>query len=173
MAHPPEIQALLDKQAIYDILARYSRGVDRADVDLVAGCYHPDATENHGGTFTGTAADYLAAMREVLPASGIMTHNLSNVLIELDGDKAVAESYNLAFVRMVKRGETFDTLTHARAVDEFERRDGEWRIAARHLTYEWNIELPFNETWARGIITKTPEVLVRGGKKPKDILYGR
>lgn len=173
MAHSPEIQALLDKQAIYEVLARYGRGVDRADVDLVADCYHADATENHGGTFTGTAADYLAAMRDILPESGVMTHALTNVLIELDGDRAVAESYNLAFVRMVKRGETFDTLTLARAVDDFERRDGEWRIAARHLTYEWNHEMPFAETWARGIITRTPEVLVRGGKKPHDILYAR
>lgn len=170
--YPPEIQALLDKQAIAEVLTRYTRGADRGDADLIAAAYHDDATEDHGGTFKGTAADYVAGLRKVLPRSGIMTHCGTNLLIELEGpDKALVESYLLTFVRMKKDGEAFDTLTLARAIDRFEKRDGLWKIAARRLAWEWHHEMPMRESWARGLITADPSVLVRGAKKPDDVLY--
>ena len=48
----PELQNLLDRQAILDCLNRYNRGVDRCDEELLLSAYHEDATECHG-TFTG------------------------------------------------------------------------------------------------------------------------
>lgn len=167
----PEVQALLDKQAIAEVLARYCRAVDRGDVEGVRACYHPDATEDHGGTFAGTASAYVDLIAPRLAAPGLMTHALSNVLIELAGDRALVEAYITTFVRMKKDGERFDTLTLARTIDRFERRDGAWRIAARRLTWEWNHEMPHAETWGRGLITDDPSRLVRGAKKPHDILY--
>ena len=53
----PAIQALLDKQAITDVINLYLRGADRADIDLIAAAYHPDAIEDHGGVFKGPACD--------------------------------------------------------------------------------------------------------------------
>ena len=52
-ARDPELQALLDRQAIADVLNAYCRAIDRADLDLLAAAYHSDATEDHGGTFKG------------------------------------------------------------------------------------------------------------------------
>ena len=40
-----QLQELLDKQALYEVVARYCRGVDRADEELVRSAYHPDAIE--------------------------------------------------------------------------------------------------------------------------------
>ena len=37
-----------DQQAIRDVLARYWRGIDRGDADLVRSTYHPDARDAHG-----------------------------------------------------------------------------------------------------------------------------
>src|SRR5262245_17777267 len=48
----PAVRVLLDKQAIQEVLARYCRGVDRADLELLRSVYHPDAIDNHG-TFNG------------------------------------------------------------------------------------------------------------------------
>ncbi|MDP9103937.1 MAG: nuclear transport factor 2 family protein, partial [Pseudomonadota bacterium] len=93
MSHAPEIQALLDKHAIAEVLARYCRGADRADVDLIADAYHPDAIEDHGGVFLGPATDYVAQMAKILPGAGLLSHMTTNVLIELDGDTAQVESY--------------------------------------------------------------------------------
>jgi hypothetical protein len=169
----PEVQALLDRQAIQDVLVRYCRGADRADVALIAEAYHPDATEDHGGVYKGPAAAYVEQMAAVLPRAGLINHMTTNVQIELDGDVAHVESYILTFARMKKSGEKFDTLTLARAIDRFEKRDGAWKIAARRLVWEWNHEMAFAETWGRGLIAPDPSVLVRGAKAPHDLVYQR
>ena len=171
MTRDPDVQALLDKQAITEVLYSYCRAVDRADLDLLRACYHDDATEDHGGTFSGPAAEYIANIAPILPRGGIMTHTTSNILITLDGDAAHAESHILAFARMKKDGEKFDTLTLARVVDRMERRDRVWRIVARRLAWEWNHEMPMAETWGRGLLAPDPTVLVRGAKIPNDIIY--
>jgi ketosteroid isomerase-like protein len=166
-----EIRALLDRQAIQDVLVSYCRAVDRADLDLLRSCYHPDATENHGGTFEGSATAYIDSIAPILPRGGIMTHTTTNVLIALDGDQADVESHILAFARLKKDGEKFDSLTLARAVDRFEKRKGAWKIAARRMVWEWNHDMPMSEGWGRGIIAPDASVLVRGRKTPDDTLY--
>ena len=100
-----------------------------------------------------------------------MTHTTTNILIELDGIRARVESHILAFARLKKDGEKFDTLSLARAVDLFEKRETGWKIAARHMVWEWNHDMPMSETWGRGIIAPDPSVLVRGRKKPDDRVY--
>lgn len=166
------VQALLDKQAITEILVRYCRGADRGDADLIAEAYHDDAIEDHGGTFKGPAADYVTMLRKVLPHAPRMTHATTNLLIELDGDLARAESYILTFSRREEgEGEPFDSLTMARVIDRFEKRGGRWAIAHRRLAWEWNHEMELKETWGRGAIAPDPGILVRGAKKPDDLLY--
>jgi ketosteroid isomerase-like protein len=169
----PALQALLDRQAITDVINLYLRGADRADIDLIAAAYHPDAIEDHGGVFKGPASDYVALMAKMLPRAGIMNHLATNLVIELDGDVAHAEHYILAFARMKKDGETFDTLTLARALDRFERRDGLWKIAHRRLVWEWNHEMPHAESWGRGLMFPPGTNLIMGAKKPDDMLYKR
>jgi hypothetical protein len=166
------LQQLLDRQQIQDVLTRYSRAVDRADVELLRSCYHADATEDHGGVFAGPAHEYIERIAGVLPRAGILNHLVTNVLVEFtSADSATVEAYILTFARMKKDGEKFDTLTLARAVDRFERRAGAWAIAARRMCWEWNHEMPFAETWGRGLIAADPALLLRGAKRPKDILY--
>lgn len=171
-AIPEAFQQLLDRQQIEDVLVRYSRAVDRADVDLLRGCYHDDATEDHGGVFKGTARDYVDQIAGILPKAGILNHLVTNVLVEFASpDAARVEACILTFARMKKDGEKFDTLTLARAVDRFERREGRWAISERRLCFEWNQEMPMRETWGRGLMAPDPTLLVRGAKRPHDILY--
>jgi hypothetical protein len=169
---PDEITRLIDRRAIEDVLLRYSRAVDRADVELLRECYHDDATEDHGGVFSGTARDYIAQIAPLLPRAGIVNHLATNVLVEFDSPVlARVEAYLLTFARMKKDGEKFDTLTLARSVDRFEKRGGRWAIAARRMCWEWHHEMPMNESWGRGLIAPDASKLVRGGKRPNDILY--
>lgn len=178
MPHPPPLdpalQQLLDRQAIQDVLVRYCRAVDRADVALLRDCYHSDATEDHGGTFAGSAQAYIDMLAPVLPRAGTLSHTTTNILIEFDGPQAArVESHILAFARLKKAGEKFDSLCLARAVDRFTQRDGAWRIAARQLVWEWNHDMPMAEGWGRGIIAPDASVLLRGRKKPEDPIYQR
>jgi hypothetical protein len=43
----PELQALLDRQAIHDVLMRYSRGLDRHERKVLESVYWPDAVDDH------------------------------------------------------------------------------------------------------------------------------
>lgn len=167
----PELQALLDKKAIEEVLVLYLRGCDRADIALVENAYHPDAWEDHGGTYDGPASGWVERVRELLPKAGLMNHLMTNMMIELDGDRAVAEAYILTASRLKVKGEWFDTRTLARVVDRFEKRDGNWKIKRRTLVWEWNEEHAITETWARGAITTDPSILRRGAKMPDDALY--
>jgi hypothetical protein len=65
-------------------------------------------------------------------------HFLGNVSIELDGDRAHCETYAIAFHRRRSpAGEQKDDVWGVRYLDEFERRNGEWRIAHRRLIRDW------------------------------------
>lgn len=163
---------LLDRQEIHDTLIAYARGADRGDIELIAAAYHPDAIEDHGGTFLGPATDYVAMLRKVLPTAPRMSHIVTNVTIDLDGDHAVSEAYFLTFSRRELDPDPFDSLTMARIIDRWERRVSVWKIAHRRLAWEWNHEMPLKESWGRGQIAPDPSRLVRGSKKPDDILYG-
>lgn len=174
MPRPKTVEELFDRAEIYDVLVGYARGADRGDIEPIAAAYHDDAIEDHGGTFNGPASEYVALLRRMLPGAPRMTHMATNIMIELDGNVAYTECYFLTFSRREGRsdGEDFDSLTMARAIDRFERRDGAWKIAHRRLAWDWNHEMPLKETWGRGEIAPEPDKLVRGAKKPDDILYG-
>jgi len=173
MARPKSVEELFDRQEIYDLLVNYARGADRGDITLIENAYHDDAIEDHGGTFMGPASEYVDLLRTVLPKAPRMSHIVTNINIELDGDRAYTECYFLTFSRREKIEDPFDSFTMARVIDRMERRDsGPWKIAHRRLAWDWNHEMPLNESWGRGEIAPDPGKLTRGAKKPDDILYG-
>jgi hypothetical protein len=53
-----KITALIDKQEMTEVIYRLARGLDRCDEALLRGCYHHDATDDHG-IFKGTAEDFV------------------------------------------------------------------------------------------------------------------
>ncbi len=125
------LEDLLAKQEIYDVLCRYCRGIDRLDMNLVRGCYHADAVDHHTG-FDGGLEEFLAWAESQLRQMDGTMHTIANHLIEVDGDRAVAESYANTWhwtERATKPSQ--NALTGTRYVDRFERRNGIWRIAER------------------------------------------
>lgn len=58
------IQDLIDKQAIGEVIARYSRTLDWLDDEGQASCYWPDAAIDYG-FFTGTAAEFVPVVMAV------------------------------------------------------------------------------------------------------------
>ncbi len=134
---PDTVQRLLDRAEIQDCLARYCRGVDRCDVGLVRSAYHPDATDDHG-TFKGNGwdfAEHIVAAK--LAGVAFSMHVIANVLIEhRDADRADVEMYFIAYQRSLDdpRLQVFA----GRYVDDFTRRDGAWRIAARTVVHDWS-----------------------------------
>jgi hypothetical protein len=134
----PELQRLVDRQAIVDCLHRYSRGLDRHDPELLASAYWEDALDHHG-EFLGPPSEFVPWANELHEAAWAgHTHFLDPGAIEIDGDVAHSECYCLWVLRR-KDGSGVD-IGGGRYVDRFERRDGEWRIAARELVVDWVCE---------------------------------
>lgn len=169
-----KLARFMARQEILEVLARYARGVDRADAELLASCYHDDATEEHGTTYSGPARDYVAGAVERIRLMGPMAHYLTSSHIEFDGDTAWVETYVLTFARLTgEEGSAIDTLTGGRLCDRFERRNGAWRIAHRRMTFDWNRDMASNEGWCRGLFDAADPRFHRGTKSRDDLSYQR
>lgn len=146
---------LEDRFLIEQVLRRWARAVDRRDWALVRGVFHPGAVDDHGmykGGIDGLI-DWLEARHQCITMS---MHVLGNIYIEFSGaDTAVCESYVVAYQRYDAppgadrshilaalgqdadlSGLPIDAMMPARYVDQFENRDGAWRITRRTTVFE-------------------------------------
>jgi len=138
MPSEAELQALLDKQAITEVVFRYARGVDRLDLPLILSCFHPGAYDDHGFARGDAVKVSERIVRQLGRTTTLTTHHLGQVLVELEGETAHVESYVYAFHRQLRDGAEVDWLAHGRYIDRFERREGEWRIANRKVVHSWD-----------------------------------
>jgi SnoaL-like domain len=139
MATPEELQALVDRQAIYDGYMRYFRGVDRCDEELMRSTYFEDAV-----AFSTSAWKFV---KEFIPSNREETtftfHALANLTVDFDGNKAHSEAYFLCYVGRNDNGrEVVDTFC-GRYVDQWERRNSEWKIVHRDVSPEWSAGAAF------------------------------
>ena len=135
---PARLQLLVDKQDITEVLYRYCRGIDRRDYELVRSCYQADAIDDHGD-FRGSVDEFLAYVQRGLPVFERTMHFIGNVLIDVDGDTARAESYIVAHHHLAtsRSKPERDFSVGLRYVDDFARDRGSWLIAARVCAFEW------------------------------------
>jgi len=146
------IDQLLARREIADVILRYARGIDRLDLELVRSCYHPDAYDDHGA-FKGNVDEFIEAAGSFLPRWTATQHFMGNMLIEVEGDVARAETYAVAYHRReAADGSGKDDVMGIRYVDRFERRDGSWRIAHRVVVTEWRRVDPVEGAKGRGVV---------------------
>ncbi len=137
------LRAVIDRQDIAELLARYCRAIDRLDEGLLRSCFHPDSVHDHG--YVGASEEFCGFAMDVLRACVATHHQLGNISIRVDGHRADAESYFTAFHRL---GETppkafgadaagLDLIIGGRYIDRLERRAGEWRIVSRTGVHDW------------------------------------
>ena len=167
------LRRLLDRTEILEVLARYARGIDRADAALLKSCYHSDAIEEHAGIHSGNAHDYVDGAIPRVREMGVMQHLLGSSHLEQSGDVAFVETYVWTFVRFEKDGQDIDTLTGGRLIDRFERRDEEWKIAHRRTILDWNRDTPSAEGWCLGLFDFSRPGALRGRKDRGDPSYER
>ncbi|HBO15114.1 MAG TPA: nuclear transport factor 2 family protein [Porticoccaceae bacterium] len=164
-------QRLLARLEILDVLARYVRGCDRGDGDILASCYHIDAVEEHAGNFVGNAHDYIYEAIPRILKMGAMQHLLGSSHIEFKGDMAWVETNVWTFLRIKVNGGFTDTLTGGRIFDLFELREGDWKIAHRKTIFDWNRDAPMAEGWVNGLIDFSNQGALMGCKGEEDPSY--
>lgn len=162
------LQDLLDREAIRDCLHRYCRGVDRRDEACLKSVYWPEATDQHG-PYQGSAEGFVNWALEKLQSAPRGVHMLSNILIDLRGNKAGVESYFHALQTEVGADDqVLECMMAGRYIDLFEKRDDEWRVAKRTVVYDW---IRYSD---KGELSDEQRFGVRqpnGRQQPDDTLY--
>ena len=128
---------LIARHGIMNALANHSRGVDRADAHLLGSSYWSDATVDYG-FFAGAASDLVTILAGAMKAAPPTLHRTANCEIRIDGNRAVSESYVIAY------SEEPDTqrVIFGRYLDRLESRDGEWRLSHRTYVLDGNTNRP-------------------------------
>lgn len=133
-----KLRAIIDRDAIWQVLLRYARGLDRLDRELVRSCYWDDAIDDHHLFVGGPDAFIDWAFEDCRRLSNNQHHGLSNHYCELDGDDAYAETY---FTFIGDNITSPHLLSMGRYIDHFQRREGEWKFANRVTVIEKGFDL--------------------------------
>jgi len=127
---------LLATQAIRDALSRYCRGLDRMDRDMACAVWHDDGTADYIGMYQGSGHGFIDWVWQAHAAMQCHSHQITNVLIEVDGDTASSEAYVTVALWTLPDGSGKQTemVGRGRYLDRWSRRDGVWAIDHReHL----------------------------------------
>ncbi len=161
------VQELYDREMIRVCMHRYTRAIDRRDFDLLKTCFWPDAIDEHGG-YNGPVSEFWDWVYTRTLNWERTVHSLSQIMIDLRGEEAAAETYFTAYHKKPRpEGGWFDELVGGRYVDRMVKKQGEWRIQHRICVFEWFRHFPDsfefdNSPWA---------VAVRGQRLPDDPIY--
>lgn len=164
-----EVEFLLDRRAIEDLVHAQARGHDRFDVELLRAAYHEDGVDEHGSAAVNSGRDY-ADWANAIHAGGsqICLHNITTHNCEITGDTAHVESYVLVGL-LNPDGETVRFI-NGRYIDRMEKRDGAWRIALRRCTVDLLIA-------GDASLLTLPQFkqsgFIKGARDRSDVSYGR
>lgn len=150
------------RNSIEDALRSYCRGIDRLHAPSIAAGFHPGADLIDYGPQPSKIEQFVEHAVAALAGKFVATqHRISNISIELDGDRALVETYVLAF-HVEETGD--ERLLHTfsgRYIDRFEERDGAWKIASRTLRNDWSnvvpMGLPMSGQWQASGRGSTPD----------------
>ncbi len=131
------LQELADKQSITEVIYRYCRGLDRMDADLARTVWHPSGTADYGAIFAGTGEQFVEWVWKVHEMAARHSHQITNILIEVDGDKATSEAYvTVALRAKTDAAEALEYEARGRYLDRWSRRDGRWAIDHRQFVQD-------------------------------------
>jgi len=138
------MQGLLDKQAIRDVLSRYCRGLDRMDKEMAYSVWHDGATAFYDGIFEGTGRGFIDWVWEAHAGMERHSHQITNVLIDLAGDRATSESYVTVVLWTLPddEGRQNELVGRGRYLDRWARRAGVWGISERIHLLDMSTVLP-------------------------------
>lgn len=156
-----------DRLAIADVLCRYARGIDRCDEELLRSVWWEGAQADYGsgptdaGDWSGAVVSALAAMRRT-------QHFLGNMLVDISGNSATAETYCRAYHEVDGESGPDEMEVGGRYLDRLEKRGGEWRIAERKYVLDWSRNTPSTARWDGPMYGNLAR---RGARKPDDPSY--
>lgn len=125
-------QQVADRQAITDQLYRYCRAMDRIDHELGYSIWHEDGTADYGErVFQGSGRGFIDHVCKQHSHLINHSHQVTNIVIELNGEQAASEAYVTANLRMQRGDKLMQITVLSRYLDRWSKRDGRWGIDHR------------------------------------------
>lgn len=129
---PLRVQELLDRQQITEALYTYCRAVDRVDRELGYSIWNEGAEVDYGeAIFIGSARGVIDHICDSHLHGIAHSHQIANVIIELDGERARSEAYVNSAMRMMRGDALLQVNTRGRYLDRWSKRNDRWGIDRR------------------------------------------
>ena len=128
------LRAILDRAEIEELLYLYAEMVDQKDWGRMDRIFALEATIDYrsSGGVSGPFRETLAWLARALESWPLNLHVVSNVLIEIEGDRATSRCYfHSPMGRNVSEDAQFVITNSGRYLDELVRTADGWRIVAR------------------------------------------
>lgn len=161
----PSQEDLAHRSAIEETIYSHCRGLDRADENLLKSCYWQDATVDYG-FYKGGAGAFCETIVQAIQRHRATHHQVSNILIERNGNDAVVETYLTAYHHQ-PGGADREMSYFGRYVDHFQNREGCWKIFFRHVVADWNQNWDTTDDLHSGNLSS----ITKSGRMPQDPLY--
>ena len=131
-----------DRLAISDLFVRYTTALDRGDIETLVDCFTPHGSLDSPavGQHSGHAAIRAFAERfaRFHERGAQLRHVISNLAVELDGDRARATCY---LVNFLTRSGKSELLAPGRYECDLVKSEGTWRFQRRLVILDHDITL--------------------------------
>lgn len=142
MTAPALAAELADKFLVLELAQRERRARDDKDWPLMLDCYHPEA-RIFLSWIDGTAGEFTAASQRMAERpGGHALHQNGFTLVQLNGDRALADTPCAILMRRLFDGVECDMTAYCRHRSRVERRHGRWRLLSLVGVYEKNTLVP-------------------------------
>jgi SnoaL-like domain len=159
------LQELWDREQIRELVARYCRAVDRMQFEDGKALYFGDATEDHG-VYRGSAWGLMDFFGQLLTEEYVGHHQLGQSIIEIDGDRALCETYFICAMAWNAPGQPLSFAdVRGRYLDHLGRVEAGWQIAERVAILDLTVQRPMDPGW------DIAEAFVSGKRWPDDLVY--
>ena len=136
------LRELADREAIRHLVPAYCRAVDRRDFALLRTLYHPEAIDDHTPYYCGPASEFIAQLPQIMAVNRVTSHQITNLLVQLDGDCAEGEVGVLAYHLMETESGPVDFLVGGRYLDHYVRSADGWQFMRRKIVLDWSDRKP-------------------------------
>lgn len=131
------MEVVIAKDQIKDQIYNYCRGLDRMDRPLALSVWHPDAVVESGPNKM-TGPEWIDSAWRVHEKIFAHTHQMTNVLIKVNGEKATSETYFITSLRGEPTPESASTrLIRGRYLDRWSKRGGRWAMDYRRILVDF------------------------------------
>jgi hypothetical protein len=128
-----------DRQAIAQQIYLYCRAMDRMDVSLGYSIWHEDGEADYGeAIFQGSGYGFIDFVNGSHADTHAHSHQVTNLIIILDGDRASSESYVTAALRIMDGKVEKQLTVRGRYLDGWSYRAGRWAIDKRVFVHDFD-----------------------------------